>query len=167
VTGAASASQAAAEERKLADALRRGDEDAFRDLVLTHDGGLRRMARLYVGEAVAEDVVQETWIVVVRGIGGFESRSALRTWIFGILVNIARRYAAREGRTIPFASVAGASERYQVRSTRIGSSTPSSGAATGRRRRAGRGILSRVHSRPRRGRWCPVRSARSRLHSAR
>jgi RNA polymerase sigma-70 factor (ECF subfamily) len=112
VTGAVSASQATA-ERELADALRRGDEDAFRDLVLTHDRGLRRMARLYVGEAVAEDVVQETWIVVVRGIGGFEGRSTLRTWIFGILINIARRYAAREGRMIPFAPVAGASEHYQ------------------------------------------------------
>jgi RNA polymerase sigma-70 factor (ECF subfamily) len=112
VTGAASASQATA-ERELVDALRRGEEDAFRNLVLTHDRGLRRMARLYVSEAFVDDVVQETWIVVVRAIGGFEGRSALRTWIFGILVNIARRRAAREGRSIPFAPVASASERYQ------------------------------------------------------
>jgi RNA polymerase sigma-70 factor (ECF subfamily) len=112
VTGAASAPQVTA-ERELVDALRRGEEDAFRSLVLTHDRGLRRMARLYVGEAFVDDVVQETWIVVVRGIGSFEGRSALRTWIFGILVNIARRQAARDGRTIPFSAVASASERYQ------------------------------------------------------
>jgi len=112
VTGAASAQQATA-ERELIAALRRGDEDAFRTLVLTHDPGLRRMARLYVGEAFVDDVVQETWIVVVRGIAGFEGRSALRTWIFGILVNIARRRAEREGRTVPFAPVASVSEHYQ------------------------------------------------------
>jgi RNA polymerase sigma-70 factor (ECF subfamily) len=112
VTGAAPAPQAIA-ERELVDTLRRGEETAFRSLVLTHDRGLRRMARLYVGEAFVEDVVQETWIAVVRGIGGFEGRSTLRTWIFGILVNIARWQAVREGRTIPFAPVSSASERYQ------------------------------------------------------
>lgn len=99
-------------ERELAEALCRGDEDAFRTLVLTHAPALRRMARQYVGEESADDVVQETWIVVVRGIGGFEGRSALRTWIFGILVNIARRHAARESRSIPFAPIASADERY-------------------------------------------------------
>jgi RNA polymerase sigma-70 factor, ECF subfamily len=111
VTGAAPAPQAIA-ERELVDALRRGEEAAFRSLVLTHDRGLRRLARLYVGEALVDDVVQEAWIVVVRGIGDFEGRSTLRTWIFGILINIARRQAEREGRTIPFAPVASASERY-------------------------------------------------------
>lgn len=100
------------DERELVEALRRGDEDAFRTLVSTHAPALRRMARLYVGRGAVDDVVQETWIVVVRGIGGFEGRSALRTWIFGILVNIARRHAEREGRSIPFAPVASAEERY-------------------------------------------------------
>jgi RNA polymerase sigma-70 factor (ECF subfamily) len=70
------------------------------------------MARLYVGEEAVDDVMQETWAVVVRGIGQFEGRSALRTWIFGILVNVARRYAAQKGRSIPFAAVAPADERY-------------------------------------------------------
>lgn len=99
-------------EREITEALRRGDEDAFRTLVLTQGPALRRMARLYVGEESVDDVVQETWIVVVGSIGRFEGRSTLRTWIFGILVNIARRHAARGGRTIPFASVAPADERY-------------------------------------------------------
>lgn len=80
------------------------DEEAFRQLVRLHDPGLRRMARLYVGDAVADDVVQDTWLTVIRGIGGFEGRSSLKTWVYGILVNVARRRAQREGRTVPFAS---------------------------------------------------------------
>jgi RNA polymerase sigma-70 factor, ECF subfamily len=84
--------------------LRRGDEAAFRELVGRHDAGLRRMARLYVDDAVADDVVQDTWLAVIRGIDRFEGRSSLKTWVFGILINVARRRAQREGRTIPFAS---------------------------------------------------------------
>ena len=72
-----------------------------------HDAGLRRMARLYVSGAVADDVVQDTWLVVIRGIKSFEGRSSVKTWVYGILVNVARRRAQREGRTIPFASAAG------------------------------------------------------------
>ncbi|MDP1818842.1 MAG: sigma-70 family RNA polymerase sigma factor [Acidimicrobiales bacterium] len=91
-------------EIELVARLRRGDEDAFRELVACHDAGLRRMARLYVADAVADDVVQDVWVTVVRGIDRFEGRSSLKTWVFGILVNVARRRAAREGRTVPFAS---------------------------------------------------------------
>src|SRR5689334_5944679 len=91
-------------DQKLVGRLIAGDEDAFRELVRLHDSGLRRMARLYVAEAVADDVVQDTWVTVVRGIARFEGRSSLKTWVYGILVNIARRRAQREGRTVPFAS---------------------------------------------------------------
>jgi RNA polymerase sigma-70 factor (ECF subfamily) len=83
--------------------LRRGEEQAFRELVGLHDAGLRRMARLYVADAVADDVVQDTWVTVIRGLPGFEGRSSLKTWVYGILVNVARRRAQREGRTVPFA----------------------------------------------------------------
>lgn len=92
-----------AADRELVARLLRRDEDAFRELVLAHDAGLRRMARLYVSDAVADDVVQDTWVTVIRGIGRFEGRSTLKTWIYGILVNVARRRAQREGRTVPFA----------------------------------------------------------------
>ena len=91
-------------DQKLVARLRRGEEPAFRELVRLHDAGLRRMARLYVAHAVADDVVQDTWVTVIRGIGGFEGRSSLKTWVYGILVNVARRRAQREGRTVPFAS---------------------------------------------------------------
>jgi DNA-directed RNA polymerase specialized sigma24 family protein len=55
-------------------------------------------------DAVVDDVVQDTWIIVIRGIASFQERSSLKTWVYGILVNVARRRAQREGRTVPFAS---------------------------------------------------------------
>jgi len=86
------------------EALRRGDERAFAELVRELDPGLRRMVRHYVDNpAVAEEVVQETWLGVVRGIFAFEGRSSLRTWVFRILINRARTRAVREKRSVPLA----------------------------------------------------------------
>jgi RNA polymerase sigma-70 factor (ECF subfamily) len=91
------------EECALLDALRRGDEDAFARLVRAHHASLRRVARLFVANAaIADEVVQDTWLGVIRGIWAFEGRSSLKTWIFRILVNRARTRAAREGRSAPF-----------------------------------------------------------------
>jgi RNA polymerase sigma-70 factor (ECF subfamily) len=87
-------------------ALRRGDEAAFADLVAELDPILRRAVRAYVSSpAVAEEVVQETWLGVIRGIFAFEGRSSLKTWVFRILVNRARTRALRESRTVPFADL--------------------------------------------------------------
>src|SRR5215468_3955623 len=92
------------DESALLDALRRGDEDAFGRLVGEHHASLRRIARLYVtSAAVADEVVQDTWLGVIRGIWAFEGRSSLKTWIFRILVNRARTRAVRESRSAPFA----------------------------------------------------------------
>jgi RNA polymerase sigma-70 factor, ECF subfamily len=101
-----------ATDSELLEQLRQADETAFRELVDRFDPGLRRMACLYVDPSVADDVVQDTWIVVIRGIDRFEGRSALRTWVFGILVNIARRRAQREGRTVPFAALASVDDAW-------------------------------------------------------
>jgi RNA polymerase sigma-70 factor (ECF subfamily) len=91
------------EESALLDALRRGDEDAFARLVGEHHASLRRVARLYVANAaIADEVVQDTWLGVIRGIWAFEGRSSLKTWIFRILVNRARTRAVRESRSVPF-----------------------------------------------------------------
>jgi RNA polymerase sigma-70 factor (ECF subfamily) len=91
------------EESERLDALRRGDEDAFARLVAEHHATLRRVARLYVASAaIADEVVQDTWLGVIRGIWAFEGRSSLKTWIFRILVNRARTRAVRESRTAPF-----------------------------------------------------------------
>jgi RNA polymerase sigma-70 factor (ECF subfamily) len=99
---------AARSDAELVMRLRLGEEDAFRELIACHDPGLRRMARLYVTDAVADDVVQDVWVTVIRGVDRFEGRSSLKTWLFGILVNVARRRAQREGRTVPFAPTGGA-----------------------------------------------------------
>ena len=94
------------EDSALLGRLRAGDEAAFDELVARHDGALRRVARTYVRtDAVAADVVQETWLGVIRGLAGFEGRSSLRTWIFRILVNRARTRAVREARDLPFSSL--------------------------------------------------------------
>jgi RNA polymerase sigma-70 factor (ECF subfamily) len=86
--------------------LRAGDEDAFNALVARHDGALRRVARTFVRtDSAADDVVQETWLGVVRGLSGFEGRSSLRTWIFRILINQARTRATRDARDLPFSAL--------------------------------------------------------------
>jgi RNA polymerase sigma-70 factor, ECF subfamily len=94
----------ATDDRSVIAALRRGDEAAFARLVDLHHASLRRVARLYISDrAVADEVVQDTWLGVIQGIWAFEGRSSLKTWIFRILINRAKTRAVREGRTIPFA----------------------------------------------------------------
>jgi RNA polymerase sigma-70 factor, ECF subfamily len=88
--------------------LRAGDESAFMALVELLQPSMLRVARMYVSTAaVAEEVVQETWLGVLRGLDRFQGRSSLRTWIFRILTNIAKTRGQREGRSLPFASLAG------------------------------------------------------------
>ena len=95
-------------------ALRAGDEAAFARLVDDLSPGLARMARLYVStEAAADEVVQETWLGVVRGLDGFEGRSSLKTWIVRILINIARTRGVRDGRSLPFSSAFDAADGHE------------------------------------------------------
>jgi len=93
------------DEETLA-ALRRGDERVFVELVEQHQTLMLRVASRYVrNEAVAEEVVQETWLGVLKGLRNFEGRASLKTWIFRILTNRAITRAEREGRAVPFSSV--------------------------------------------------------------
>jgi RNA polymerase sigma-70 factor (ECF subfamily) len=86
----------------LVERLRAGDEKAFEVLVRRYHTSLLRLAETMVpSRAVAEEVVQETWLGVVRGVARFEGRSSLRTWLFHILVNRARSTGAREARRAP------------------------------------------------------------------
>jgi len=88
-------------------ALRAGDERTFRELFARSYPMMKRVARSYVAsDAVAEEVVQETWMAIVTGIDRFEGRSALGTWIFSVLLNQAKNHSAREKRALPFSSVA-------------------------------------------------------------
>jgi RNA polymerase sigma-70 factor (ECF subfamily) len=96
------------EDATLVEALRRGDEKAFAALIDRYHSSLVRLAMMYVAtREQAEDVVQETWIAVLNGIGRFEGRSSLKTWIFRILVNRAKTKGVRESRSVPFSSLAG------------------------------------------------------------
>jgi len=93
-------------QAELVAALRARDEAAFVALVDELGPSMLRVARMYVStRAVAEDVVQETWLAVLTGIDRFEGRSSLRTWIFRILANRAKTRGEREGRSLPFSSV--------------------------------------------------------------
>jgi RNA polymerase sigma-70 factor (ECF subfamily) len=96
---------------ELVQALKDGDEAVFAELVDAWSPGLMRMAQMFVRDrAVAEEVVQETWIAVLRGIDRFEGRSSLKTWVFRILINTAKTRGKRESRSIPFSAAARADE---------------------------------------------------------
>lgn len=99
------------DESALCAALRSGDERAFEELLDRYDAPLRRFAMTFVrNAAVADEVVQDTWLGVIRGIGSFEERSSLKTWIFQILANNARTRAEREARTIPLSAMSAAGD---------------------------------------------------------
>jgi RNA polymerase sigma-70 factor, ECF subfamily len=89
------------EDAALVKRLRAGDDDAFMKLVERYQGSMLRLARSFVGSgAVAEEVVQDTWIGVLRGIDRFEGRSSFKTWLLRILVNRAKSTGVREDRSI-------------------------------------------------------------------
>jgi RNA polymerase sigma-70 factor (ECF subfamily) len=86
---------------RLVELLRAGDESAFCELVRRHNNAMVRFAETFVpSRAVAEEVAQEAWLGVIKGIDRFEGRSALSTWIFRIVANIARTRGERERRTM-------------------------------------------------------------------
>jgi RNA polymerase sigma-70 factor, ECF subfamily len=94
------------DDAQLVAALRAGDEEAFRSVVSDWHSSLLRVAQIFVPtRALAEEVVQETWLRVLGALDRFEGRSSLKTWVFRILVNTAKTRAQREGRVIPFSSL--------------------------------------------------------------
>ena len=148
-------------------ALRAGDEATFAALVDELGPSMLRVAMMFVPtRAVAEDVVQEAWLGVLAGIGRFEGRSSLKTWIFRILTNRAKTRGERESRTIPFSALAAADadgdepavdpdrfhrrRRTGARHPRAGRSCPRAGSSARRRSRS-----HRLRSTP-----CPRRSGR-------
>src|SRR3954470_6832621 len=95
------------DDERLVGALRRGDEDAFMALVDRYGALMLKVASMYVRTpAVAEEVVQETWLAVLEGVGRFEGRSSLKTWLFRILATRAKTRGEREARCLPFSSCA-------------------------------------------------------------
>jgi RNA polymerase sigma-70 factor, ECF subfamily len=107
VSAGAAAAIASPQDARLVQALRTGDEAVFTSVVQEHSGSMLRVARLFVSSrAVAEEVVQETWLSVIKGLDHFEGRSSFKTWLFRILTNRAKTRAAREKRSIPFSALA-------------------------------------------------------------
>lgn len=91
------------DEASLLNSLRAGDEVVFTSLVEEYHPSLVRLARLYVrDEAIADELAQETWLAVLKGLSGFEGRSSLKTWIFTILTNKAKTRGQRERRSFAF-----------------------------------------------------------------
>jgi RNA polymerase sigma-70 factor, ECF subfamily len=105
-TGAESSGANHPADAELVERLRAGDEETFRTLVREWHAPLLRVAQIFVpSRAVAEEVVQETWLRVLGALDRFEGRSSLKTWVFRILTNTAKTRAQREGRVIPFSSL--------------------------------------------------------------
>ena len=94
------------EDARLVDGLRVGDEAAFAAVMREYGAGMLRVAQMYVSSrAVAEEVVQEAWLGVLKGIGRFEGRSSLKTWLFRIVANTAKTRGIREARSVPFSAL--------------------------------------------------------------
>ena len=97
---------ASTDDQALIEQLRTGNETAFVSLIDRYASTMLRLAMVYVrARAIAEEVVQETWMAVLEGLNRFEGRSSLKTWLFRILTNCAITRAQREGRSIPFSSL--------------------------------------------------------------
>ncbi len=96
------------DDAHLIAALQRGDEVAFAALIARHHASMVRVAALYVRDReVAEEVAQDAWVAVLRGMDQFEARSSLKTWIFRILTNRARTRGVRDQRVVPFVTLQG------------------------------------------------------------
>lgn len=101
--GSVGAPDVAPSDASLVERLRGGDERAFEEVVSRFYPAMLAVARGYVGSlGVAEEVVQEAWLGVLQGLGRFEGRSTLRTWVLRIVANIARDRAVRDARSLPF-----------------------------------------------------------------
>ena len=95
------------DDGQIVEALKRGDEDAFEHLARRYHPMMVRLARGFVrDDDSAEDVAQETWLAVLGGIGKFEQRGSLKSWIFSIVANRAKTRAVRDARTVPFSTLA-------------------------------------------------------------
>ncbi len=126
--------------------LRAGDERAFADLVADWSPAMLRLARAHVSTAASsEEIVQEAWLAVLRGLDGFEGRSTLRTWVFSIVVNLAKTRGVREARVVPVSGLA------------VGDDPTSAAPTVDPRRFAGAGDQFAGHwsSTGQPGRWLP------------
>jgi RNA polymerase sigma-70 factor (ECF subfamily) len=139
--------RAHSEDDEILARLRAGDEEAFLALVERHHESMVRVASSFVASrAVAEEVVQETWLAVLRGIDGFAGRSSFRTWLIAILVNRARSTGVREHRSVAVGDAGPAVDRSRFDVSGAWMSPPVHWIEDSEDRMVADAMASRIHS---------------------
>jgi RNA polymerase sigma-70 factor (ECF subfamily) len=134
------------EDEELVVRLRAGDEQAFVALVSRHHAAMVRVASSFVSSAaVAEEVVQDTWLGVLRGIDGFAGRSSFRTWLLRILVNRARSTGVREHRSVPVGDAGPAVDRSRFDASGAWMSPPQHWVEDSEDRLLAEGLADQIH----------------------
>jgi RNA polymerase sigma-70 factor (ECF subfamily) len=133
------------EDGELLARLRAGEEQAFVTLVARHHTAMLRLAGSYVrSPAIAEEVVQDTWIGVLRGIDGFAGRSSFRTWLFRILVNRATSTGVREHRSVAVADIGPVVDRSRFDASGAWMSPPQHWVEDSDERMLAQGLTSQI-----------------------
>ncbi len=135
------------EDAELVARLRAGEEQAFVALAARHHAAMLRLARSYVAsQAIAEEVVQDTWLGVLRGLDGFAGRSSFQTWLLSILVNRARSTGVREQRSVAVGDAGPAVDRSRFDASGAWMSPPQHWIEDSEDRMLAQGLAERIQS---------------------
>lgn len=135
------------EDAELVARLRAGEEQAFVALAARHHAAMLRLARSYVAsQAIAEEVVQDTWLGVLRGLDGFAGRSSFQTWLLSILVNRARSTGVREQRSVAVGDAGPAVDRSRFDASGAWMSPPQHWIEDSEDRMLAQGLAGRIQS---------------------
>lgn len=135
------------EDAELLSRLRAGDELAFVQLVARHRPAMLRLARSFVASPeIAEEVVQDTWLGVLRGIDRFAGRSSFQTWLLRILVNRARSTGVHEHRSIAVGDAGPAVDRSRFDASGAWMSPPEHWVEDSEDRLVAEGLSERIHA---------------------
>lgn len=135
------------EDRELVARLRAGEEQAFVELAARHHAAMLQLASSFVSSpAIAEEVVQDTWLAVLRGIDGFGGRSTFKTWLLQILVNRARSTGVREQRSVAIGDAIPAVDRSRFDASGAWMSPPQHWVEESEDRVIAEGLADRLHA---------------------
>jgi RNA polymerase sigma-70 factor (ECF subfamily) len=135
------------EDGELLARLRAGEEQAFVQLVARHHASMLRLAQSFVASsAIAEEVVQDTWVGVLRGLDGFAGRSSFKTWLLRILVNRARSTGVREHRSVAIGDAGPVVDRSRFDATGAWMAPPQHWVEESDDRLLAEGLAERIHS---------------------